>query len=86
MSEVKTSCTQVCGKPEGTSKSCQKIPVQLFREENPNLVRTVYAIIDDQNSHSLVTSNLFDMFRDFGPDIEYSFLVPEKLQQVVERD
>ncbi|VDH95289.1 Hypothetical predicted protein [Mytilus galloprovincialis] len=40
----------------------------------PEKHRIVYAMIDDQSSHTLATSNLFNTFQDHGPDINYSLI------------
>ncbi|CAG2194013.1 unnamed protein product [Mytilus edulis] len=73
--DVKVTCTQVCGYPENTSKSCAKIiPVRIVNHNMPEKHRIVYAMIDDQSSHTLATSNLFNAFQDHGPDINYSLI------------
>ncbi|XP_062619211.1 uncharacterized protein LOC134280770 [Saccostrea cucullata] len=60
---VKNACTQVCGKPRGTSRSCAKIiPVRVYLKDDPQECRVVYALIDDQSSHSLATTPFFDFF------------------------
>ena len=59
--DILTKCTEICG--DGTGKSCAKIVlVNLFHSARPELRVRTYAIIDDQSSHSLVHTELFDRF------------------------
>ena len=73
--EINSNCTQICGKPDVTSKSCAKIiPVKIFHRDTPEKHSIVYAIIDDQSSHSLATSTLFDNFHISEPYLEYTLV------------
>ncbi|XP_060064935.1 uncharacterized protein LOC132545277 [Ylistrum balloti] len=70
--EVKSICTQICQTTYGTSKSCAKIlPVKVYPENNPHNSRTIYALVDDQSSHSLATPSFFDAFSEHGPQYQY---------------
>lgn len=49
---ISSSCTQICGKPAYTSKSCAKIVKAIvYPELKPNHARYLYCIIDDQLQH-----------------------------------
>lgn len=67
---VSYSCTQICGKPFNTSKSCAKIVKALvYPKQKRDLI---YSIIDDQSSNTLATSIFFDCFNEYGPDHLYT--------------
>lgn len=67
---VSYSCTQICGKPFNTSKSCAKIVKALvYQKQKRDLI---YCIIDDQSSNTLATSRFFDCFNEYGPDHLYT--------------
>lgn len=69
---VKNVCTQICGKANGTSRSCAKIiPVRVYPKDDPHKCRVVYALIDDQSSHSLATSPFFDFFSPESTKYQY---------------
>lgn len=69
---VKSACTQVCGRPSGTSRSCAKIiPVRVYLKEVPDKSRVVYALVDDQSSHSLATTPFFDFFSPGSMEYQY---------------
>lgn len=69
---VKNACTQICGKANGTSRSCAKIiPVRVYPKDDPHKCRVVYALIDDQSSHSLATSPFFDFFSPGSTKYQY---------------
>lgn len=70
---VSSSCTQICGKPFNTSKSCAKIVNALvYPKQKRDLARYIYCIIDDQSSNTLATSRFFDCFHEYGPDHLYT--------------
>ncbi|XP_056014959.1 uncharacterized protein LOC130052854 [Ostrea edulis] len=70
---VSSSCTQICGKPFNTSKSCAKIVKAIvYPQQKRDLARYIYCIIDDQSSNTLTTSKLFDCFHEYGPDHLYT--------------
>lgn len=59
--KVTSSCTQVCGDKESTSKSCAKtLPLYVYPKGKPEIAQKVYALIDDQSTHTLATPILFD--------------------------
>lgn len=58
---MKSACTQICSRPSGTSRSCAKI-IPVYLKEIPDKSRIVYALVDDQSSHSLATTPFFDFF------------------------
>lgn len=69
---VKSACTQICGRPSGTSRSCAKIiPVRVYLKEIPDKSRIVYALVDDQSSHSLATTPFFDFFSPGSMEHQY---------------
>ena len=69
---MNTTCTQICGKLIGYSKSCAKIVlVRTYPDGRPDQSRTLYCLIDDQSNRSLATSSFFDAFSENGPPIEY---------------
>ncbi|XP_069108972.1 uncharacterized protein [Argopecten irradians] len=73
--KVSSSCTQICGAPGGTSKSCAKIiPVRIYHKDSKQHSRTVYALIDDQSNHSLASPSFFDTFGQDSPDYQYTLV------------
>lgn len=69
---VKSACTQICGRPSGTIRSCAKIiPVRVYLKEIPDKSRIVYALVDDQSSHSLATTPFFDFFSPGSMEHQY---------------
>jgi hypothetical protein len=59
--KVTSSCTQVCGDKESASKSCAKtLPLYVYPKGKPEIAQKVYALIDDQSTHTLATPILFD--------------------------
>ncbi|XP_038071932.1 uncharacterized protein LOC119740640 [Patiria miniata] len=56
------NCTEVCG--EGMQgKSCSKICLaNVFPEGQPEQMRKVYVMLDDQSNHSLARSTFFNIF------------------------
>lgn len=70
---VSSSCTQICGKPFNTSKSCAKIVKALvYPKQKRDLARYIYCSIDDQSSNTLATSRFFECFHEYGPDHLYT--------------
>lgn len=70
---VAPSCTKVCGNSEITSTSCAKIlPVHIYPLNQRGAARKVYALIDDQSSHTLATLELLDSFASDCEIISYS--------------
>ena len=69
--EVKSKCTSVCrGKTGGLS--CSKIVlVDVFTEDNPEVVCRAYAIIDEQSNASMITPNLADTLEVDAPREKY---------------
>ena len=60
---VRSVCTQIGGNPCGTCRSCaKKVPVRVYQVNNPQRFRIVYALVDDQSSHSLATSQCMIIF------------------------
>ena len=58
--EVNTKCTSTCRVNEG-GVSCSKIVlVDVYCTDNPEIVRRVYAILDEQSNSSLISSELAD--------------------------
>lgn len=72
---VLSTSTKVCGTIQGTSKFCAKIvPVWIYHDNLKK--RTVYVLIDDKISHSLVSPSLFDAFnQDYPQPSVYSHIV-----------
>ncbi|XP_069133222.1 uncharacterized protein [Argopecten irradians] len=71
--DIKTSCTQICGNPVATSKSCGKIVMaKLYPKGKHQQALTVYVIIDDQSNRTLGRSCIFDHFEEDSPALEYS--------------
>ncbi|XP_022345684.2 uncharacterized protein LOC111113788 [Crassostrea virginica] len=71
---VRSACTQIDGNPCGTCRSCAKIvPVRVYQVNNPQRFRIVYALVDDQSSHSLATSQFFDYF--LPGSFEYQYIL-----------
>ena len=66
-----SSCTAVCGEgPHG--KSCSKIClVNVYPEAQPEKMKKVYVMLDDQSSHSLARSTFFDMYNIRGDTSPY---------------
>lgn len=64
-------CTSVCkGTPGGLS--CSKtVLVDVYREDHPNDVHRVYAIVDDQSNASIISTELADKLNAEGPDWKY---------------
>ena len=69
--EVESKCTSVCrGKTGGFS--CSKIVlVDVFTEDNPEIVCRAYAIIDEQINASMTTPNLADTLEVDAPREKY---------------
>ena len=69
--EVKSKCTSVCrGKTGGLS--CSKIVlVNVFTEDNPEIVCGAYAIIDEQSNASMIAPNLADTLEVNAPREKY---------------
>ena len=64
---VVTICTEICGRFKG--KSCAKIVlVNIHHRESDERPVQVYAILDEQSTHSLAGTDLFDLF---NPDAPY---------------
>ncbi|XP_055995796.1 uncharacterized protein LOC130046821 [Ostrea edulis] len=62
VSEVSSSCTEICRGPY-SGKSCAKIlPVNVFHRDNPSKLAKMYAVIDDQSNRSLAAPEFFDFF------------------------
>ena len=61
-SEIENKCTELCGR--GISgRSCAKIVLaRVYPSGNRNNAMQVYAVIDDQSSHTLARSEFFDYF------------------------
>ncbi|XP_053386674.1 uncharacterized protein LOC123538141 [Mercenaria mercenaria] len=71
-SRVNVSCTEVCGDPLTTGKSCTKtVLVRVYPEDQPDRAITCYAIIDDQSNKSLAKSALFDKVGNNTDTIDY---------------
>ena len=68
---VNPKCTSVCkGTPGGLS--CSKtVLVDVYREDHPNDVHRVYAIVDDQSNASIISTELADKLNAEGPDWKY---------------
>ena len=68
---VSTMCTAVCRRA-GSSKSCAKtLLVKVYPKGKPEQAVNLYAIIDEQSSHSLARSSFFDHFSISGPEESY---------------
>ncbi|XP_062596368.1 uncharacterized protein LOC134257792 [Saccostrea cucullata] len=62
VSEVNSSCTEICREPY-SGKSCAKIlPVHVFHRDNPLKSVKMYAVIDDQSNRSLASPEFFELF------------------------
>ncbi|XP_061168347.1 uncharacterized protein LOC133177306 [Saccostrea echinata] len=62
VSEVNSSCTEICREPY-SGKSCAKIlPVHVFHRDNPHKSVKMYAVIDDQSNRSLASPEFFELF------------------------
>lgn len=69
---VRTSCTQVCGHERFRGKFCVKtVLVNIHPERNPERNLKAYALIDDQSNRSLARSEFFDYFGENTQEIEY---------------
>ena len=68
---VSSMCTSICeGNPGGLS--CSKIVlVDVYRENAPDKVHRVYAIVDDQSNASMITAELADELNAVGPEWRY---------------
>ena len=68
---VSSMCTSICeGNPGGLS--CSKIVlVDVYRENAPDKVHRVYAIVDDQSNASMITAELADELNAEGPEWRY---------------
>lgn len=61
-SDVTATCTEVCGN-KITGKSCSKIClVQVYPKGQRDIIKRIYAIIDDQSNQSLAKTEFFDIF------------------------
>jgi hypothetical protein len=70
--KVTSSCTQVCGDKESTSKSCAKIlPLYVYLKGKPEIPQKVYALIDEQSTHTLATPILFDRLEENAEQIRF---------------
>lgn len=66
---VLSTCTQVCGAIQGTSKSCAKIvPDRIYHDSLKHHSRTIYVLNDDQSSHSLASL----LLNAFNPNHQYT--------------
>lgn len=69
---VRTSCTQVCGHERFRGKSCAKtVLVKIHPEHNPERNLKAYVLIDDQSNRLLARSEFFDYFGENTQEIEY---------------
>ena len=68
---INAKCTSICkGAPGGLS--CSKIVlVDIYREDRPNEVHRVYAIVDDQSNASIISTELADKLNAEGPEWKY---------------
>ena len=68
---VYTKCTSTCkGAPSGLS--CSKIVlVDIYREDRPNGVHRVHAIVDDKSNSSIISTELADKLNAEGPEWKY---------------
>ena len=68
---VNAKCTSICkGAPGGLS--CSKIVlVDIYREDRPNEVHRIYAIVDDQSNTSIISTKLADKLNPEGPAWKY---------------
>lgn len=68
---VNAQCTEVCSASSGGT-SCSKILlVGVFLKDRSDLVRRVYAIIDEQSNSSLISSEVADELGVLGPQEKY---------------
>ncbi|XP_071133064.1 uncharacterized protein [Mytilus edulis] len=73
LSHVSAICTKICGNPLSSSKSCAKIlPIYVYPKNKTHMAQKVYAIIDDQSTHSLGTSKFFDIFNENAEHINFT--------------
>lgn len=69
---VRTSCTQVCGHESFRGKSCAKtVLVNIHPEHNPERNLKAHVLIEDQSNRSLSRSEFFDYFGENTQEIEY---------------
>ncbi|XP_061170284.1 uncharacterized protein LOC133179579 [Saccostrea echinata] len=60
---VRARCTDICGVPNFTGKSCARIvPVRIYPHNQPENAVLSYAMLDDQSNRTLGKSSLFDHF------------------------
>ncbi|VDI19287.1 Hypothetical predicted protein [Mytilus galloprovincialis] len=70
--EVSSRCTEICGIPSFTGKSCAKIlPVRIFPEGQSDKAVLAYAMLDDQSNRTLGKTCLFDSLSVESETIEY---------------
>jgi hypothetical protein len=67
-----SKCIQISGQTF-QGKSCAKIVLlRAYSKNQPQNVKNVYAIIDDQSNRSLVSSNLVDQLKPKTEEVEYT--------------
>lgn len=58
--EVQTKCTNICGE-HFSGRSCSKtLLVKVYHRDNPEHVRLMYAILDDQSNRTLCRAEFFE--------------------------
>ena len=71
---VNPKCTSVCKGASG-GLSCSKIVlVDVYREDHPNEVHRVYAIVDDQSNASIISTELADRLNAESTEWKYYLL------------
>lgn len=71
--EGKAICTNVCGRDKITGKSCAKVVlIRVHSVREPEVKRTIYALIDDQSNKSIAKPEFFDMFADRYNTVPYT--------------
>ena len=68
---VNPKCTSVCKDTPGGISCSKTVLVDLYREDHPNDVHRVYAIVDDQSKASIISTELADKLNAEGPDWKY---------------
>ena len=64
-------CTSVCKDTPGGLSCSKTVLVDVYREDHPNDVHRVYAIVDDQSNPSIISTELADKLNMEGPDWKY---------------
>ena len=68
---INAKCTSICKGAPGRLSCSKKALVDTYREDRPNEVHRIYAIVDDQSNASIISTELADKLNAEGPEWKY---------------